>query len=78
MPDIINPSSEQIKAAMLDYTPVEYDGCEYTRITAYIYRVSERDAYGKRRAFMQAELLSRTGNSVVIVNPNKIIIKERD
>ena len=77
MPDIENPTSEQIKAVMFNRTPVEYEGNEYARITAYIYRISERDAYGKSRTFMQAELLSNTGNSVVIVNPNKIIIKER-
>ena len=79
MPDISSPTSEQIKAAMLSGTPVEYGGCEYARITAYIYRISERTGIDlKRRAIMQVELLDKNGNSVVITSPENIIIKERD
>ena len=74
MPDILNPSSDDIKTAMLRSTPISFDGVDYRRIRAYTVRYLP----DLKRLIMQVELESKIGNSVTIANPQKIIIKERD
>ena len=78
MPDIVNPTSDQIKKAMIQETPVLYDGVEYACIIGFCCRPSRPDVYGKRRLYSVVEPKSRTANCVVVVNPNKITIHERD
>lgn len=65
-------TSEEIKELMHKEAPVIYNGLEYTRISAYIYRVGV-DARNKRNhPFLQCELYDAKTHSVVIVEPDKI------
>lgn len=74
MPDITNPSSEDIKTAMLRSTPILFNGIDYRRIRAYIVRYLPE----RKNLILEVELESKVGNSVTIANPKQIIIKERD
>lgn len=65
-------TSEEIKKAMRDFTPVRYNGIEYKRITAYIYRVVETSKRGTFKAVMQVELLDYNGHSVTIAEAEKV------
>ena len=78
MPDIANPTSDQIKKAMIQETPVEYDGAEYACIIGFCCRPTRPDVQGKRRLYSEVELKSKIANSVTVASPNKIIIHERD
>lgn len=65
-------TSEQVREAMLNFTPVIYDGIIYKRITAYTYRViksKHRDTY---KVVYQVELLDRNEHSVTIADPEKV------
>lgn len=73
MPDITNPTSDQIKKAMIQETPVEY-----AYIIGYCCRPSRPDVHGKRRLYAEVELKSKIANSVTVASPNKITIHERD
>lgn len=65
-------TSDEIKQAMLDGSPVKYKGIEYKCITAYIYRrITDRHS-GKATFILQCELLDRCGHSVVIVDAKKV------
>lgn len=68
-------TSEEIKQAMLNFTPVMYEGIEYERINAYIYRIV--NSSGKYRTVMQVELKDKKANSVVIADAKKVSIAER-
>lgn len=70
-------TSEEIKQAMLNFTPVVYEGIEYERITAYIYRVVALHKEGNYKTVLQVELLDKNSNSVVIVNAKKVEPLER-
>lgn len=65
-------TSEEVKTAMLNFTPVLYDGIVYDRITAYIYRVIELHKRGHYKAVLQVELLDKSKNSVTIVDAHKV------
>lgn len=64
-------TSEEIKKAMLNFSPVKCNGIEYERITAYIYRVV-RTHGSTYKTIMQCELLDRCGNSVTIAEASKV------
>ena len=49
-------TSEEIKQAMHNFSPVIYDGIEYERITAYIYRIIKTHKAGKYKTIMHVEL----------------------
>lgn len=68
-------TSEEIKKAMHEFTPVIHDGIKYQRITAYIYRViaTRRGTY---KTVMQCELLDYNGHSVTIAEAEKVRIAE--
>lgn len=78
MPDITTPTSDQIKKAMIQETPVEYDGVEYAYIIGYCCRPTRPDVHGKRRLYAEVELKSKIANSVTVASPNQITIHERD
>ena len=59
---------DELKAAFDEQCPVIHGGITYQRISALI---SRREP-GKRRAFLQAELMDRTGRSVTIADPDRI------
>ena len=70
-------TSEEIKQAMLNFTPVVYEGIEYERITAYIYRVVALHKEGNYKTVLQVELLDKNSNSVAIADAKKVSIAER-
>lgn len=55
-------TNDEAKEAFRNKTPVYYNGVQYSRISAIIYRY---DQYGNH-ILVSAELLDRNGNSVVI------------
>lgn len=59
---------DELKAAFDEQCPVIHGGITYPRISALI---SRREP-GKRRAFLQAELMDKTGRSVTIADPDRI------
>ena len=65
-------TSEEIKKAMLAFAPVKYNGIEFSRISAYIYRVVETHEKGKYKTILQCELLDRSGHSVTIAEAEKV------
>ncbi len=65
-------TSEEIKKAMLNFTPVIYDGIEYERINAYIYRIVKTHQAGKYKTIMQVELHDKKTNSVTIADAKKV------
>lgn len=69
-------TSEQVKEAMRNFSPVIYDGIEYKRITAYIYRVIKSKHEATFKTILQVELLDRKECSVTIADPKKVELKE--
>lgn len=69
-------TSEEIKKAMLSFSPVKYKGITYKRISAYIYRVVETSKPNEYKTILQVELLDRGGNSVTVVEADKIELAE--
>lgn len=69
-------TSEQIKKAMHEFSPVRYDGIKYKRITAYIYRVIETHKRGTYKIVMQCELLDYNGYSVTIAEADRVELIE--
>lgn len=65
-------TSEEVKQAMLDGSPVKYRDAEYKGIVAYIYRRVTDVHSGKVKFILQCELLDRSGHSVVIVDAEKV------
>lgn len=65
-------TSEEIKTAMHNFSPVTYNGIAYKRITAYIYRVIEKHSKGQYKAILQVELLDNNSHSVVIADAKKV------
>lgn len=63
--------SDQLKAYLISGQPVRYNDSDYKCISAIIYR---RDANGK--IFLQAELLDKNENSVIIARPDWVTVKE--
>lgn len=72
-------TSEEIKQAMVNFSPVIYKGVEYTKINAYIYRIYVSPHTGKYKETFQLELQDKSGNSVTIANAKDVKLKiERD
>lgn len=69
-------TSEEIKQAMRDFTPIEYDGIVYSRISAYIYRCEKDRHSNKYRFVLQVELEDKCGHSVTIAPAGRIKIAE--
>lgn len=70
-------TSEEIKKAMHEFSPVRSKGIEYKRITAYIYRAIETHKRGVFKIVLQCELLDYNGHSVTIVEADKVeLIKD--
>ena len=65
-------TAEEIKKAMLKFTPVRYDGIEYKRITAYTYRVIKSKHNDTYKTIYQVELLDYNEHSVTIADPAKV------
>lgn len=65
-------TSEEIKKAMVSFSPVRYKGIEYKKINAYIYRIYVNPNTGKHKEAFQLELQSKTGNSVTIADAEKV------
>ncbi|NGP56807.1 hypothetical protein FLT15_00050 [Paenibacillus thiaminolyticus] len=59
-------TSEELKEVMTSGEPVEYRGTTYSRISAIIYRKSDSGM------FVQAELMDRNNNYVVIARPIEV------
>ncbi len=68
-------TSEEIKKAMINFSPVKYKGITYKRITAYIYRVIETSA-NKYKTVLQVELLDVNKNSVTIADAEMVELVE--
>lgn len=71
-------TSEQIKKAMLNFTPVKYEGIVYKRISAYIYRVIRSKHNDTYKTIYQVELLDKNEHSVVIADPQKVELIENE
>lgn len=72
-------TSEEIKKAMREFTPVRYEGITYRRITAFIFRIIEsRHRHGVYREILQLELESYCGNSVTIAEAEKVELISND
>ena len=71
-------TSEVIKKAMRDRTPVKYDGIVYKCIAAYIYRMVDDPHTRGFKGILQVELLDRNGGSVSIASPDKIELMEQE
>lgn len=69
-------TSDQIKKAMVNFTPVIHRGIEYQRISAYIYRIYVSPHSHKYKEAFQVELLDKHGQSVTIADPKEIKLKE--
>lgn len=65
-------TSDEIKKAMREFSPVKYKGIEYKRITAFIYRAVPVPMSNNFRGVLQVELLDRNGNSVTIAEAEKV------
>lgn len=70
-------TSEEIKQAMREFTPIEYDDIVYERISAYIFRCEKNKHTGKYRFVYQVELADYCGHSVTIAPADRIKIAER-
>lgn len=66
-------TSEEIKQAMIEFAPVMYNGIEYSRISAYIYRVVETYKKGTYNTILQCELVDKCGHAVVIAEAAKVV-----
>ncbi len=66
-------TSEEIKQAMYDFAPVMYNGIEYARISAYIYRVVETHKKDTYKTILQCELVDKCGQAVVIAEATKVV-----
>ena len=65
-------TNDEAKEAFRNKTPVYWNGVQYTKISAIIYRY---DPYGN--LLVSAELLDRCGNSVIIARLKDIKGEEK-
>lgn len=68
-------TSEEIKKAMLNFSPVIHRGIEYTKINAYIYRVFLNPNTKKYKEIFQLELQDKHGFSITIADANEVQLK---
>lgn len=69
-------TSEEIKKAMREFSPVIHMGIEYQKINAYIYRIYVSPNTGKWKETFQLELQDKNGNSITIAEANDVTLKE--
>lgn len=69
-------TSEEIKKAMVNFSPVIHRGIIYQRINAYIYRIYKSPHTGKHKEAFQLELQDKNGNSVTIANADDVKLLE--
>ena len=65
-------TSEEIKKAMHNFSPVRYKGIAYKRITAFIYRAIRVPMSNNFKGILQVELLDYNENSVTIAEAEKV------
>jgi hypothetical protein len=65
-------TSEEIKKAMRNFSPVRYKGIEYAKINAYIYRIYVNPHTGKYKESFQLELQDKKTHSVTIAEAEKV------
>lgn len=65
-------TSDEIKKAMHNFSPVRYKGIEYKRITAFIYRAVPVPMSNNYKGVLQVELLDKNANSVTIAEAEKV------
>lgn len=68
-------TSEEIKKAMVNFSPVIHRGVKYQKISAYIYRIYATPA-GKYKEAFQLELQDKNGQSVTIANADDVKLFE--
>lgn len=71
-------TGEEIKKAMLNFSPVKYDGIVYKRISAYTYRVITSKHNNTYKTIYQVELLDYNEHSVTIADPAKVELLQND
>ena len=69
-------TSEEIKKAMRESSPVRYKGIEYKKINAYIYRIYVNPNSGKLKESFQLELQDKHTHSVTIAEAEKVELIE--
>lgn len=69
-------TSDEIKKAMVNFSPVQYDGIVYKRISAYIYRIYPSPNTGKWKQTFQVELQDMRAQSVTIAEADKVELAE--
>ena len=70
-------TSEEIKKAMVNFSPVVHKGIVYKKINAYIYRIYVNPHGGKFKETFQLELEDKNGQSVTIANANDVNLLEK-
>jgi hypothetical protein len=65
-------TSDEIKKAMREFSPVRYKGIEYKNINAYTYRIYRNPQTGKFKETFQLELQDKMANSVTIAEAEKV------
>lgn len=65
-------TSEEVKRAMQEFLPVRFQGIEYKRITAYIYRAVRVPMTNEFKGVLQVEVLDKNENSVTIAEIEKV------
>lgn len=65
-------TSDEIKKAMREFSPVRYNGIIYKRISAYIYRAVRVPMSNTFKGVLQVELLDKNENSVTIAEAEKV------
>ena len=65
-------TSDEIKRAMREFSPVRYKGVEYKKINAYIYRIYVNPNTGKYKETFQLELQDKKAHSVIIAEAEKV------
>lgn len=69
-------TSDEIKRAMREFSPVRYKGIEYAKINAYIYRIYVNPKTGKFKEAFQLELQDKHGHSITIAEAEKVELIE--
>ena len=67
-------TSEEIKKAMVNFTPVMHRGIVYKKINAYIYRIYVNPQTGKYKEAFQLELQDTKGQSVTIADAKDVTL----
>ena len=69
-------TSDEIKKAMVNFSPVIHRGIEYKKINAYIYRIFVDPHTHKYKETFQLELQDKKGQSVTIADAKDVKLLE--